>query len=245
MATIDEVSIIEDGEESSIAVFTVELGTPSGKEITIDYSTVDGTATFGKLDYTATEGTITFAPGETSKTIEVEIIADTLDEIDEAFTLALSNPTNVAIAKSESTATITDNDGPPTVTIDNVTVTEGDESTSNAVFTVSLDNFSSKIITIDYSTEDGLPEDGETAVAGLDYVAQTGTLIFEPGETTKTIEVQILEDTLNEVNENFALALTNPNNVILTDPETKGTGTITDNDQALVLAGYYSFRRYN
>ena len=223
MATVNEVSIIEDGEEFLLAVFTVELDAPSGKEISLDYTTSDGTAVAGS-DYVATEGTVTFAPGETTKTIEVEIIGDTLDEVDEAFTLALSSPTNVALATTETTATITDNDEPPTVTIDNVTLTELDTGSNSAVFTVSLDSPSSRRITVDYSTSDG------TAIAGEDYVASFGTITFESGEISKTIEVAVTGDRVFEGDEAFTVELSNPNFLLIDEESGIGTGTIANND---------------
>ena len=223
VATVNEVSIIEDGEEFPKAVFTVKLDLPSGKEISLDYATSDGTAVAGS-DYVATEGTITFAPGETSKTIEVEIIADSLDEIDEAFGLELTNSNNVTLATNETTATITDNDEPPTVAVDSVTLTELDEGTNSALFTVSLDNPSQRRITVGYSTSDG------TAIAGEDYVASEGTIIFEPGETSKNIEVAVTGDRVFEGDEAFTVELSNPNFVIIDEERGIGTGTIANND---------------
>ena len=223
VAAVNEVSIIEDGIESSLAAFTVSLNNPSGKEITLDYTTVDGTAV-AEVDYIANSGTITFAPGETTKTIEVEIIADTLDEINEAFGLELTNPNNVTLGTTETTATITDNDEPPIIAIDSVTLTEGDESTGNAVFTLSLDSPSSKEITVDYATVDG------TAISGEDYTANNGTITFEPGETTKTIEVVVTGDRVFEGDEAFTVELSNPSFATISEEARNGTAKIIDNE---------------
>ena len=121
---------------------TINLDTHSSKEISFNYATADGTAIAG-TDYTATEGTVTFAPGETTKTITVDINADNLDEIDEAFSLNFDNAVNVSIPNSSATVTITDDDNPPEVVIADVSVTETDSSNSTATVTASLSTPSS------------------------------------------------------------------------------------------------------
>ena len=224
VATVDGIGVIEDGEQPTTAIFTVSLNSPSGKEITLNYATVDGSAIAGS-DYEAARGTITFALGETSQTIAVNILADSLDEIDEAFGLELTDPTNVTTTATEITATITDNDEPPTAAIDNLTLTELDEGIGSALFTVSLDNPSGRQITVDYATADG------TAVAGEDYVASSGTLVFEPGSTSKTIEVPIVGDRIFESDEAFSVELSNPSFVTISEESGIGTGTIANNDQ--------------
>jgi hypothetical protein len=75
---------------------------------------------------------------------------------------------------------------------------------------------------VEYTTVDG------TAIAGSDYVATSGTLVFAPGETYKTVLVYLMEDTEDEPNETFTLQLMNPINVPLGDDI--GVGTIMDND---------------
>ena len=200
-ATVEDISVSEDGSE---AVFTITLDNPSSKEISIDYSTADGTAIEGE-DYEAVTGTITFAPGETTKTIAVALLGDSIDEFNESFTLNLDNPTNVVVTDSQATVTLSDDDNAPNVSVADVTITEGDDGTTNASFTISLDNASGKEIDINYSTADG------TAIAGTDYIATEGKVTFAPGETTKTVEVAVLGDNLDEFDESFTLNLDNPN----------------------------------
>ena len=85
------------------------LGAVSGLEVTVDWTTADGTA-IADADYAATEGRLTFAPGQTEATLAVTVFNDALDEGDETLTVALSNPTNATIATSTATGTITDDD---------------------------------------------------------------------------------------------------------------------------------------
>ena len=224
---IADVSINESDTDATTALITINLNNPSSKEITVDYATANGTAEAG-IDYTEIAGTLTFAPGETSKTIVVEVIGDIIDEINEAFTVNFSNGSNVSVPNLATTVTIVDNDLPPEMFVDDVTVTEGDNGNTTATFTVSLNNPSSKEVTVDYSTVDGLPSNGGTAIAGSDYEAIAGTLFFAPGETTKTITVDVIGDNIDEITEAFALNLNNASNAVVV--QSPGIATIVDDD---------------
>ena len=92
---IDNVSTGEGDVGTTTATFTVTLSAASGKPITVDYASADGTAV-APGDYTGVSGTLSFAPGQVSKTVDVNIQGDVLDEFDETFTVQLSNLTNVA-----------------------------------------------------------------------------------------------------------------------------------------------------
>ena len=73
-----------------------------------------------------------------SKTVDVLVEGDTLDEFDETFSVDLANPVGVAVADGSGVGTIVDDDAAPLVSIDDVSVTEGDAGTTTASFTVSL-----------------------------------------------------------------------------------------------------------
>ncbi|MBD2329048.1 Calx-beta domain-containing protein [Alkalinema sp. FACHB-956] len=210
--------------------FKVKLSGPSSTPITVDYTTQDGTALAAE-DYTALAGTLTFAPGELEKTITVQAKGDTKFETDETFTLVLSNPTGsatIAPGNTTATGTITNDDLRPTISFIASTVAnpEGNSGTTSKTFTVQLSNPSSEVVTVNYATQDG------TAIAGSDYTASTGTLTFNPGETTKDITIQVTGDTTPEDNENFQVKLTGATNATLTGGATEllATGTITDDD---------------
>jgi hypothetical protein len=87
--------------------------------------------------------------------VTVLVHGDTLDEGNETFSLNLSNPSNVTIADGIGVGTITDDDAQPTLSVNNVTVTEGDSGAVNATFTVSLSAASGLNVTVDYATADG------------------------------------------------------------------------------------------
>jgi chitinase len=91
--------------------FTVRLSVASTSPVTVRYTTADGTAKAG-TDYVAGSGTITFAPGETERTIYIPAIGDTLDELDETFTLILSSPVNAKLSRAAALGTLQDDEGP-------------------------------------------------------------------------------------------------------------------------------------
>lgn len=110
----------------------------------------------------------------------------------------------------------------PFLTIDDIAVNEGDLGTVEAVFTVSLSAPGSEIVTVDFITSDG------TAIAGSDYVATAGQVIFQPGQLSRMITVQIMGDELAEADEAFQVLLSNAEGATLGDGV--GTATIIDND---------------
>jgi hypothetical protein len=130
---------------------------------------------------------------------------------------------------SPSATGTTPNGSLPRLSITNVVVTEGDTGTTDAVFTVRLSSASSQRVTVRFATANG------TALAASDYVALSGTLTFNPGQTTRVIKVAIKGDAQDEPNENLFLNLTNPVNATIADSQ--GVCTITDNDPPLSLRG--------
>ena len=159
--------------------------------VTVTYATVDGGAQAG-ADYSAVAGSVELAPGEKA-TIDVPVIDDASDEPDEDFSLQTSDGT--------ATATVVDDDGPPTLTVAPAPVTEG---AGALVFTVSLSAPSGFPISTRYTTADG------TAKAGSDYMPQSGTMTFPPGATTQTVSVPLLNTGVREGDKTFSLVLSAP-----------------------------------
>ena len=220
--TIDDTSVAEGDSGTVTAVFTATLSTASGKEITVDYEAMDGTATTADSDYVAASDTITFSAGVTTQTISITVNGDTLDEFDETFTVELSNESNVTLADASGQATITNDDTAPELSITDASVTEGDSGTVSANFVVSLDAASGKTITLDYDTA------ADTATAGTDFITASDTLTFTPGDTEETISITVNGDTIDEFNETFLVNLSGESNVTVAD--TQGEGTINDDD---------------
>ena len=173
---INDVSLTEGNSGTTNADFTVTLSAPSGRNVTVNYATANATAT-QPADYTTTSGTLTFTPGQVTKTVSVPVVGDTIDEIDETFVVNLTVPVNVTIADNQGVGTVTDDDPLPSITINDVSLTE---ATANMTFTVTLSGASGKTVTVDYATADG------TATSPADYTSAAGTVSFAPGIITRT-----------------------------------------------------------
>lgn len=226
--SIDDVSVTEGNGGTTTAFFTVSLSAASPDTVSVHYTSADGTATVADNDYVSASGTLTFAPGEASKTIAVAVAGDTKLEATETFVVNLSSPVNATIADGQGQGTIVNDDVLPAFAISDVSVAEGNAGTSNAVFSVTLSAASGQTATINYASAD------ETATAGSDYTALSGTLTFAPSETSKTITAAVIGDTINEANETFVVNLSNPSNATVADGQ--GQATILNDDSAPSLA---------
>ena len=110
----------------------------------------------------------------TTQTVTVQVQGDLLDEIDETFFVNLTSPTNATILDGQGIGTITDDDDAPTISINDVTVTEGNAGTTSATFTISLSAASGQTVTVTAATANG------TAVAPGDYTAVAATVGTSP-----------------------------------------------------------------
>ena len=120
------------GEGDGTVTLTVSLRTSQTKDVTVAYSTADGTATAGE-DYTAvTNGSLMIAGGATSGEITISITDDDDDDDDETFTVTLSDPVNATIGNGTATVTITDNDEPAPNSPQNLSATAGDREVTLA-----------------------------------------------------------------------------------------------------------------
>jgi len=222
--SIDDPTVSEGAGTGTI---TVTLTGGSYLGVSVNYETSSGTAISG-TDFTATSGTLTWAADETgTKTFNVTITDDALDENDETLTATLSVPVNATISDSTGILTITDNDATPTVTFSSDTA-NGSEATTPAAFSVTLSAVSGRTVTVTCSTL------ANTATSGTDYTPISTTLTFNPGETSKTANVIINNDTLDENNEIFGLHLADFNN-ITAGTYTALNYTIIDNDDPPVV----------
>ncbi|MDX1762728.1 MAG: OmpA family protein [bacterium] len=166
---------------------------------------------------------MTIPAGTTETTHDEPLIEDLLDEANETYTLVVTGTAGGAVGDTTDTGlgTITDNDGAPNVTINDVTV---DEGAGTATFTVTLSNPSASDIDITVATSDG------TAVAPGDYTSTTTTVTIPAGSTTATVDVPMIEDLLDEADETYTVAVTGTAGGAVGDTTDTGLGTITDND---------------
>ena len=120
----------------------------------------------------------------------------------------LSHPTSATVA------------GPPAISVSDAAVQEAEGAVLE--FAVSLGHASSRTVTVDYATSDG------TAVAGSDYTADNGSLTFNAGDTSQTVEITVLTDSEEEGQETLTLTLSSASNATLADAT--GTGTIENGE---------------
>jgi hypothetical protein len=232
--SVSDAAPVTEGNSGTTAYFTISLSAPSTHSVSVGYYTAGGTATAG-TDYAMTNGTATFSPGQTSITIAVPLLNDTAYDGNETFNLYLSQPQNVTLGRAVGTGTIIDNYPPPTVSVSDASVPEGNSGLTACNFTVSLSTSSYQPVTLSYSTAP------VTATAGSDYQSASGTLTFSPGQTSKQITVWVIGNTLVQPNRTFTLNLSNVTGASV--GRAQATGTIIDDDSpvSLSIADYSAY----
>jgi len=195
-------------EDEKTVGLKVVLSDPQKQPVTVRYAVTGGTAT--NLDYVLKPGTLTFNPGETEKSINIGIVKDGMDEQDETVEVTLLNVKGGDVemgAMTKHTYTIID----PRPAIGFVPARAVKlESESPVEVTIKLSGASKSTVTVDYSLAGG------TAKAGVDYKElRPGKLVFEPGQTSNTLEIELIKDTLKEEPEQIVLELSNPINAKL------------------------------
>ena len=225
--SVDSASVHEGGR----ATATVTLLTASTRSLRVDYATVAGTAREND-DYVAKSGRLTFRPGGALKQeFDIEIVNDALDEDNETFVVALSNPDGADAALGTALrkeVTITDDDPLPelTLTLHRSNVAEGGMIEAK----VTLTPASGREVSVDFETADDQAEDEN---GSGDYMSSSGTLTFTPGETAKTFIVQTADDRTPEGDENFEIALSGERNATLRVPAMR-LATIEDDDATVL-----------
>ena len=234
-------SVVEGNSGVTQLAFTATLSAAATSTVSVNYATVNGTAAAGS-DYVATSGTLAFVPGETTKQILVDVVGDTAYEANETFSVSLSGASsNARIATASATGTITNDDSQPpppatpTLAISSVSALE---NAGSFVFTVTLSSASSSRVTVRFGTANGTAKAGRTG----DYTATSGTLTFNPGETTKTVAVAVLNDKLVEPDETFFVNLSRASGATIAVG--RGTGTIR-NDDGVTAALFAAFAASN
>jgi VCBS repeat-containing protein len=228
--TINDVTQNEGNSGTTSYTFTLTLDRAVDAAVSIDWATANGTT--NATDLAVQSGTVTFAAGELSKTITVTTSGDQTVELNEAFNVNLSNLSNggrtVTVTDSQGVGTLT-NDDAASMTINDVTQVEGNSGTTTYTFTVSLDRAVDAAVAVDWAT-------ANSTTNGSDLAAQSGTVSFAAGETTKTFSVTVNGDQTVELNEAFNVNLSNLSNggrnVTVTDSQ--GVGTVTNDDAAVM-----------
>src|SRR5262249_32288744 len=197
--SINDATVTEGNTGTRAITFTVTLSAAYSQPVKVNYATANGTATAGS-DYQAQSGTLTIPAGQTTGTITVLVNGDRLAEPNESFVVNLSSPTNATIADGQGVGVIIDDE--PRISISDVAKAEGKKGqTTLFTFTVTLSAAYDQAVTMSFQTGNG------TAKSNEDYVAKSGTLTFAPGETTKTITIEVKGDSKKEADETFYLDL--------------------------------------
>jgi uncharacterized repeat protein (TIGR01451 family)/gliding motility-associated-like protein len=208
--------------------YTVTLSNPSSTDTQITF-TVSGTATEGN-DYTTITKTITIPAGQTTGTITIPVVTDAVVEGTETVVITLINTNNPLVTVNNTPATINILDNNSVTASVSVFQTNVDEAAGTATFTVTLSGAVQSAFSVDYSTANG------TAIAGLDYVATSGTLTFPAGSaagSSITFTVPIIDDNLVEPSETFNAIISNVTGGLVTIASGIATVTITDNDSSV------------
>lgn len=211
--SVPDVTVAEGDTGVVNAEFNVSLSASSSQTVTVDYRVVARNAQNG-ADFTAATGNLEFLPGTTSRTVQIPVAGDLLDEDNETFQFVLSNPVNASVIDPVATATIADNDLPPSLSIADVSVVEGTGAVPTRIaVNVGLSAVSGRRSKFGYSLRDG------TAVAGADFAPLAGSLVLLPGQSTAQIMIDIAADAFVEPDETFSVLLTDPTNLTIPDNE--------------------------
>ena len=232
----DDKSTVEEGETAS---FVVTLSGEVSGTVSVTYTTANGTAESGTgKDYTAASGTLEFTTGQTSKTIDVTTLEDSLNEASETYTLTLtgvSGVTGVSLEKASATGTIEDDDV-LTAALD--THTENVPEGSEATFEVDLSGGTSTAdVEVTYEVDAS-----STATSGTDYTAPTSwKLTIAAGESSGTITIGTLDnDGVLDPGETLVVRLTSATTdtrTVTVDATATKTATILEQDTETVAVG--------
>jgi GH18 family chitinase/predicted carbohydrate-binding protein with CBM5 and CBM33 domain len=224
--SINDASVPEGNSTDATAVINLTLSKAATEAIHLAYTTVDGSAVAG-IDYRSTSGTVVFAIGETTKQISVSYDGDTIAEANKDFQILLSGVTGQDLPTFTNTSanvTFIDDDRPAVMTATSDIVMEGDNGTTDLTFNVNLSRapLPDQVVSVSYRAH------GHGATPGIDFKKTHGTLTFAPGESSKTITVPVIGDTVDEKLELLMLHFSLPIGLIMNTSEV--VGQIIDND---------------
>ncbi len=216
------------------ADLTVTLSNPTDRTVRAYWSTpvvnvtLPDLATTLDVDLRKAAGFVTFRPGQTARTVTLDVYEDLVDEGNELAYVEIdtSTVTNASTFDGRGVLTIIDDDT-GTLTVGNASVTEGDSGTVNATFTITLGVPFYRDFTVNYATSDS------SATAGLDYVGKIGAVTFPEGTTQQTVTVLVNGDLLDESNETFQFTISGSTGPGISGGSGSGTGTIVNDDTSV------------
>ncbi|MCI0535950.1 MAG: hypothetical protein L0Z50_12060 [Verrucomicrobiales bacterium] len=239
--SISGQSVNEGSTGITTATASITLSGLSNNTVAVDWATANGTALVGN-DYTAASGTVTFVPGETTKTVRISVIGDSVIEPNETFNVILSNASGATISTGSATMTIVDDDTPPAVTIVATTATASETNPGAPLaFVVTRTGNTTDAVTINLSR-------AGTATFNTDYnFAATGgtlsanglTLTLSAGVATATMTATPINDTAVENPETVVLGIAAGTSYAVGNPSS-ASGSITSDDMPVINVGAVS-----
>ena len=237
--SISDVRATEGDASTTGFVFTITTDAMASREMRVQIDTADMPDAMAGVDYTEIVGRdIVIAAGSTSAMVTVDVIGEAIVEVNETFSVNLSNvrfdgvpdASRVAIADEVGIGIIENDDG-LTIAINDVAVLEGNAGTVTGFeFTISSTEMSSRDIEVTVNTSNFVD-----AIVGVDYTAIVSeTAVIVAGQTSTKVTVEVIGDNLVELDEKFSVDLTNARIgtelVIIAD--SRGVGTILNDEIA-------------
>jgi hypothetical protein len=231
------VGSVREGDVGTASLFVpVTLSAAGSTTVTVQWNTVQVTGAPGHQadpasDYTPSSGTVTFAAGETAKNVTIPISGDTDPEPDEYIVVSFHDPTNATMGGfwGLGFGVITDDDH-PTVLPGEGLAPEGNSGDSTLDVPVDLSHSSTQTVTVQWQTTFVSGADGHQADPASDYTPVSGTVTFNPGETTKNVTIPISGDTDPEPDEYIVVSFHDPTNATMGGFWGLGFGVILNDD---------------
>jgi len=227
--TITPTGGLTTTEAGGTATFTVRLNTVPTQPVTIGLTSSDTS------EGTVGPGSLTFTPANalTPQTVTITGVQDAIADGAVAYTIVTglatsADPNHAGLDPVDVAVTNADDDGPPGLAINDATAAEGDAGAPTLTFTVTLTLPSAQVVTVQFATANGTATGGPACAAGVDYLATSATLTFQPTETTKPIAVTLCPDAEVEGDETLLVNLSTLVNSAIGDGQ--GQGTIRNDD---------------
>ena len=247
--SIDDAQAAESAGQME---FTVRLSAPAPRRVTVNAATVDGvatshanvTATSLGRDFEAKSETITFEVGEQQKTFSVNLVDDSIQEMDETFSVVLSDPSQgPSLADDTAEGAIIDDEQPMVASVSRTysIVDEGQAGVVSFMVTLShaTTTASERHPAVDWQAAAG------TATEGEDYQAAEGRLVFPVGMTSGSVQVALIDDNLFEGElETFSVELIEQGRRLLTLSPTDASYEVSIRDNEILTAAITSNAEY-
>lgn len=214
-------------ENSGSATITVNRAGLRTQAVSVHYATRD---TNSPAVVTPVSATLNFDVNEVSKTFNIPIVDNDLPSGDKQLSIDLTSPSGATLSGGVGTLTatlkITDDDPLPSVSIDDISVSEGDAGQKNATFHLTLTPPVKGSTPVNYT----LGEETARMAQDFDAGAGSGTIVFAPGETSKTLAVPIIGDTSAEADETFHVTISS---ALASVTRSRGVCTIVNDDAGI------------